>query len=66
MRLSDGRVMLAVGPTLSYCEFRHPMSDRLTDEAWRALLPGADAPAPPPWTEGYRVPLGSPGPAHET
>jgi hypothetical protein len=28
----DGPVFLAAGPVLSYYEFKHPMSDRLTDE----------------------------------
>ena len=29
---------VAAGPVLTYYEFKHPMSDRLTDEAWEALL----------------------------
>lgn len=33
-----------VGPGLSYCEFKHPMSDRLTDEAWKDILARARAP----------------------
>jgi len=27
----DGSILLAAGPVLSYYEFKHPMSDRLTD-----------------------------------
>jgi hypothetical protein len=42
-------VFLAVGPVLSYYEFKHPMSDRLTDEAWRQLLDSPDKPARPAW-----------------
>ncbi len=47
-----GNVFLARGATLSYYEFKQPMADRLTDEAWRTLLAGADAPKPPEWVEG--------------
>jgi len=41
---SDDSIFLAAGPVLSYYEFKHPMSDRLTDEGWRNLL---DSPARP-------------------
>jgi len=44
-----GDVFLAVGPVLSYYEFKHPMSDRLTDEAWRDMLAGPERPARPEW-----------------
>ena len=46
---TDGSVFLAVGPVLSYYEFKHPMSDRLTDEAWRELLDSPDRPERPKW-----------------
>ena len=46
---TDGSVFLAAGPVLSYYEFKHPMSDRLTDEAWRKLLDSPDKPARPEW-----------------
>jgi hypothetical protein len=42
----------AAGPELSYFEFKQPMSDRLTDEAWRELL-NAKPPDRPPWTKVY-------------
>jgi len=45
----DGTVFLAVGPILSYYEFKHPMSDRLTDEAWRTLLDSPNKPERPRW-----------------
>jgi len=48
-----GDVFLAAGPVLSYYEFKHPMSDRLTDEAWRDLLASEAAPARPPWTQSF-------------
>ena len=37
-RLADGSIGLAAGPVFTYYEFKHPMSDRLTDEAWRKML----------------------------
>lgn len=46
---TDGSVFLAVGPVLSYYEFKHPMSDRLTDEAWRELLDSPEKPERPKW-----------------
>jgi hypothetical protein len=48
---ADGSVFLAVGPVLSYYEFKHPMADRLTDEAWRTMLDTAQEPARPAWYE---------------
>jgi hypothetical protein len=44
----DGRILLGAGPVLSYYEFKHPMGDRLTDEAWRDLL-AADPPDDVEW-----------------
>jgi hypothetical protein len=46
---SDGSVFLTAGPILSYYEFKHPMSDRLTDEAWRELLDSPRRPDRPRW-----------------
>jgi hypothetical protein len=46
---SDGSVFLAVGPVLSYYEFKQPMSDRLTDETWRDRLDSPHAPDRPSW-----------------
>lgn len=45
----DGTVYLAAGPVLSYYEFKHPMSDRLTDEAWRVMLDSEGKPDRPAW-----------------
>ncbi len=45
----DGSIFLAVGPVLSYYEFKQPMSDRLTDEAWRNLLDSPERPDRPTW-----------------
>jgi hypothetical protein len=53
---ADGSVFLAVGPVLSYYEFKHPMDDRLTDEAWRTMLDTAQEPARPAWYQPLRQP----------
>ena len=47
-----GEVVLAAGPVMTYYEFKHPMSDRLTDEAWREMLK-ENPPDDPKWTENY-------------
>lgn len=47
--MPDGKAFLAVGPVLSYYEFKHPMNDRLTDEAWRQLLDSPKKPQRPGW-----------------
>jgi len=48
----DGVLSLALGPVLSYYEFKWPLADRLTDEAWRENL-AAGPPARPPWTASF-------------
>ena len=48
----DGSLALALGPVFSYFEFKWPMSDRMTDEAWREKL-AEDPPARPPWTSSF-------------
>lgn len=52
----DGTPFLAAGATLSYYEFKHPMSDRLTDEAWRSLLASESAPPRQTWMSGVLAP----------
>ncbi len=47
--IPDGSIVLSAGPVLSYYEFKHPMSDRLTDEAWRELLDSPQRPDRPTW-----------------
>jgi len=47
----DGSIFLAAGPVLSYYEFKHPMDDRLTDEAWRELLDSPHRPDRPRWCQ---------------
>jgi len=51
---AQGNVFAACGPVFSVYEFKHPMADRLTDEAWRDML-GKRPPALPAWTSGYRA-----------
>ncbi|MFH1313942.1 MAG: DUF3160 domain-containing protein [Candidatus Eisenbacteria bacterium] len=51
----DGNIYVGGGPELSYYEFKQPMGNRLTDEAWRELLE-SDPPAPPSWTASYTTP----------
>ncbi len=60
-RQPDGRLVLGAGPVLSYHEFKHPMADRLTDEKWRELLKGKDAPAALEWTAEYVAAMASYG-----
>lgn len=49
----EGRFQVAVGGVYSYYEFTNPPGERLTDEAWRALLRSGDAPARPSWEEAF-------------
>jgi len=46
----EGQVWLMTGATFSYYEFKQPMADRLTDEAWQAMDPKPDRPA---WTRSF-------------
>ncbi|HUS77146.1 MAG TPA: DUF3160 domain-containing protein, partial [Patescibacteria group bacterium] len=47
-----GEIALAAGPVMTYYEFKHSMSDRLTDEAWRNLLQD-NPPSVPEWVNNY-------------
>ena len=51
----EGRLLLAKGGVFSHYEFTQPLSDRLTDEAWRARLDAGNAPPLAPWTSSYLV-----------
>jgi hypothetical protein len=37
-KMPDGRILAGAGPVMSHYEFKQPMRDRLTDEAWREML----------------------------
>ncbi|MBN2542074.1 DUF3160 domain-containing protein [bacterium] len=49
----EGDIVLAVGPVLSYYEFKHPMKDRLTDEKWREMLQSGETPEKPEWVKSF-------------
>jgi hypothetical protein len=51
----DGRTLVGAGPVLSYYEFKHPMSDRLTDEKWKGMLSGGETPDRAPWMDSLMV-----------
>ncbi|MEA3341947.1 MAG: DUF3160 domain-containing protein [Chloroflexota bacterium] len=50
--LVEGRQVIAMGGTFSYYEFKQPLDDRLTDEAWQEMAPLPDRPA---WTGSFIV-----------
>lgn len=50
----DGTTYIAQGPMFSYYEFKHPLSDRLTDEAWQSMLGSGEAPPLPGWADFIR------------
>ena len=54
-QLPDGRIAVGRGPVFSYYEFKQPLADRLTDEAWRQMLEYGQAPAPPEWTSSFKT-----------
>ena len=45
----DGQIVVGACPVMSYYEFKHPMSDRLTDEKWRGMLKAVNIPDQPNW-----------------
>ena len=49
----DGKLRIAKGAVYSYYEFVQPISDRLTDEAWKEMLKSGTAPAMPTWTQAF-------------
>jgi hypothetical protein len=52
----EGKLSLVRGATFSFYEFKHPASDRLTDEKWQALLKSGKAPVTPIWTRSFVTP----------
>jgi len=52
-KLPQGHILIGAGPVFSYYEFKHPMSDRLTDEKWRELLQSDARPDLPEWTRSF-------------
>ncbi len=51
----EGKIKIASGGVFSYYEFIVPMSERLTDEAWREKINTEDIPDLPSWTENFIV-----------
>jgi hypothetical protein len=49
----NGGLHIAKGGVFSYYEFPWPMDDRLTDEAWQAMLAAGEAPERPGWTASF-------------
>ena len=49
----EGTFQVAVGGVYSYYEFTSPPGERLTDEAWRAMLDAGEAPERPAWEEAF-------------
>jgi hypothetical protein len=46
-KLTNGSILLGVGPVLSYYEFKRSIRNRLTDEKWQELLSSNDSPKEP-------------------
>ena len=49
----EGELLAGLGPVMTFYEFRHPMNDRLTDEAWQQMLGTETAPADPEWVRNF-------------
>lgn len=62
----EGRLVLTKGGVFSHYEFAQPIGERLTDEAWRALLDEGAAPPPAAWTASYLVEANAAAPLAET
>lgn len=51
----EGKLYFARGCVFSYYEFKQPISDRLTDEAWKKMLGEGSQPHRPFWIAGFFV-----------
>jgi hypothetical protein len=51
----EGKLYLTRGATFSYYEFRHPLSDRLTDEQWQQMVKSGKLPKRPEFTRSFSV-----------
>ncbi|MEM0466768.1 MAG: DUF3160 domain-containing protein [Candidatus Thermoplasmatota archaeon] len=52
-KLPDGRVLVGAGPVFSYYEFKQPMHNRLTNEAWIEILEQNQQPDRPTWIQSF-------------
>ena len=48
-----GNIRITKGAIFSYYEFKQPISQRLTDEAWREMLISATPPEMPEWVSSF-------------
>ncbi len=53
----EGKLWLTRGSTLSYFEFKRPISKRMTDKVWKAQLNAGQAPDRPTWIKSFFVPI---------
>ena len=53
-QLPDKRILIGVGPVFSYYEFKQPMDNRLTDEAWKLMLKN-NPPPEPEWVKSFSL-----------
>jgi hypothetical protein len=49
----NNKTVLTRGGTFSYYEFKQPMANRLTDEAWQQMLDNGEEPLMPSWTGSF-------------
>ncbi len=54
-KIPEREDQIAAGPVFSYHEFKQPMKDRLTDEAWQSMLKQRKAPSLSKWTKTFRA-----------
>jgi hypothetical protein len=54
--LPDSPYRIGRGAVFTYYEFTVPPAERMTDEAWQAMVAGGTAPAAPEWTSLFIVP----------
>jgi len=52
-KVPDGRIIVGAGPTLSYYEFKQPVSERLTNEQWKEMLEQGEQPPRPGWIDSF-------------
>ena len=52
-KVPDGRIIVGAGPTLSYYEFKQPVSQRLTNEQWKEMLEQGEQPPRPGWIDSF-------------
>ena len=52
----EGKLQLTRGAVFTHYEFRWPMNNRLTDEAWQRMLERGPRPRPAYWTKSFLAP----------